>query len=250
MNSDEPTLTEANMDGLVQKLQEMITTSESNVSSKLETIECNVKQYVNDVVFGYIDNIIKHTTNNHSTDNSSQTVEPELTQTNDVTKIVHDHPPGRLRVSRSDQAQRDNRRSKHDVFIGNMSVTITLDVVRAHLMDIDVSDITNIQPMVDDDPSCVSFRVAINDDTTKNTVYNKSNFEHGIIVKPYRFHQQSDSATRVTDVTTIIITPTSRMIEIMCNLIHIHKHPLSTINLYKFKNLLLDSCVLSTCSCI
>ena len=93
---------------------------------------------------------------------------------NDVTNI-----PGRLRAART--------HIRHDVFIGNMSCATTEDEVRAHLMDIGVEHIVSITKVPTPDEWSCAMRVRINDPTILHNVYQNTNFDDGIIIKPFRF---------------------------------------------------------------
>ena len=98
--------------------------------------------------------------------------------------------PGRLRAAANTQA-------RHDVFIGNLSCTTTEDEIRAHLMDIGVENITSISKVLTKNESSCAMRVRINDNSIKRNVYKMDNYEDGIIVKPFRFHE-SDTAKKNT----------------------------------------------------
>ena len=99
-------------------------------------------------------------------------------------------PPGRLRAA-------GNTQSRHDVFIGNLSCISTEDEIRAHLMDIGVENITSISKVLTKNESSCAMRVQINDNSIKHNVYKMDNYEDGIIVKPFRFHE-SDTANKNT----------------------------------------------------
>lgn len=69
-----------------------------------------------------------------------------------------------------------------------MQPDMTEEDVHAHLLGIGVSLITQVSKLGSDTPTTTSaFRVRINDDSIKNNVYNRENFERGIFVKPFRF---------------------------------------------------------------
>lgn len=193
-------MAQSNIDQMLEKLTNIISTSESHVTARIEGFENNMKQYINDTVFGYIDNIVKHIVPSSTAIIATQTpvlTHPQLNQSNtdtdheeDASHIStsnderHQQPTGRLRTAQS------NKRVRHDVYIGNMALNTTEDDVRAHLMDIGVVDIVTIARLTEEDPpTSISFRVGIDDATIKQNVFKTANFDSGIIVKPFRFYK-------------------------------------------------------------
>ncbi len=103
-------------------------------------------------------------------------------------------PPGILRAGQqSATSTYAQHRARHDVYIGNMCSTTTEANVRTHLESIGVTDVISVSKIPDESPHFVSFRVRINDITIRDNVYNYTNFDGGIVVKPYRFYNSTNT---------------------------------------------------------
>ncbi len=118
---------------------------------------------------------------------SSLDGQPQLQQDGTINGEGTNGHAGRLRAATV-------RHVKHDVYIGNMITTTTEDAIRAQLMCIGVTHIVSVTKL-DDVDSSVAFRVKINDDTIKHNVYNRTNFDNDIIVKPYKYMNIDGAST-------------------------------------------------------
>ena len=220
----------------ILETESRIVNSMDNNTAKLEEY---MKQYMNSVVFEYIDNKLKYiiqlceknsaintistvstitVTEPHSDDvtaarkneatgnntTGEDALPPITAKTTEEPSANHQEsdqqPPGCLKDAKpthnADSAPLRLRaanfeRAKHDVYIGNLSQNTTADDVHGQLLDIGVVNIASITKLPCAKPIESSFRVLINDDSIKHNVYNRKNFESGIIVKPYRYHTES-----------------------------------------------------------
>ncbi len=198
------------IEAMLQTIKDNMATSQTTMCERIDNVELNLKQYINDAVFAFIDKLITHlSTNTNSAaptvrDNKQDTTDqphiPSATHTTSATTTTIESnqaslttpPPGKLRATMTTGAEVSNQAGqqhvKHDVYIGNMSSNTTERDVRDHLTDIGVKEIQDVTKQSESDSSSCSFRVSISDDTIKHNVFNRDNFDAGIIVKPYRYH--------------------------------------------------------------
>ncbi len=190
------------------------------VTTRCANLELNIKEYINDVVLGPIDNIVKlsevtkltpiiNNDNIITSDVPTQNTEVPLnpahggastpSEDNDASTTRTPAQHSELMAANTRTETITGRlqaasRARHVVFIGGLCATTTPDTVRAQLMDLGVQNIVSITNIPSNTPSdSVAFRVTINDSTIKHNVYNARNFSDGIIIKPFRFHEQQDT---------------------------------------------------------
>ena len=215
---------------MVQQLPKKIGDTEANITNSIDikcsALEDNVKQYINSVVFAYIDNLIHHvvipTRESTSTMKSPNATSQEIgtsevqqdasrsvsnidqvSQTDaNANKIELENPAagnsGGLEPATTtdvyptglEPATPVPKLPIHDVYIGGARPTTTEEDLRAFLVKIGVTanSIQSISCISGDDPHSSSFRVILRIDSIKNTIYNSTNFKAGITVKPFRFY--------------------------------------------------------------
>ena len=215
---------------MVQQLPKNIGDTEANITNSIDikcsALEDNVKQYINSVVFAYIDNLIHHvvipTRESTSTMKSPNATSQEIgtsevqqdtsrsvsnidqvSQTDaNANKIELENPAagnsGGLEPAPTtdvyptglEPATPVPKLPIHDVYIGGARPTTTEEDLRAFLVKIGVTanSIQSISCISGDDPHSSSFRVILRIDSIKNTIYNSTNFKAGITVKPFRFY--------------------------------------------------------------
>ena len=132
----------------LQQLQQKIDDAEVNITNsisiKCDTLEDNMKHYINSVTFAYIDNLVKHFTSNTndpiSTHNVSMSYNDAHTLTvqkesadNNQKETTESHFPSGL-----EPAHKPNL-PVHDVYIGGISPTTTEDDLRTCLLKIGVT---------------------------------------------------------------------------------------------------------------
>ena len=194
---------------MIQQLPQKIGDTEAHITNSIDikcsALEDNVKQYINSVVFAYIDNLMHHVIipTTDSTSHSSQASETvslaneetsgDLNGDRETNINSKEHKDGETTtLTGFEPAITRPKLPIHDVYIGGATPTTTEDDLRVYLLKIGITpeSIMSIECISGGDPQSSSFRVKICEISIKDTVYNTSNFKAGIIIKPYRFHQR------------------------------------------------------------
>ena len=165
---------------MIQQLPQKIGDTEAHITNSIDikcsALEDNVKQYINSVVFAYIDNLMHHVIipTTDSTSHSSQASETvslaneetsgDLNGDRETNINSKEHKDGETTtLTGFEPAITRPKLPIHDVYIGGASPTTTEDDLRVYLLKIGITpeSIMSIECISGGDPQSSSFRVKI-----------------------------------------------------------------------------------------
>ena len=177
---------------MIQQLPKKIGT-EAHITNSIDirssALEDNVKQYINSVVFAYVDNLMHHVII-PTTDLTSHS-----SQASETVGLANEETSGNLNGDRETNSNSKEHKDGetttltgiepaitrpklpiHDVYIGGATPTTTEDDLRVYLLKIGITpeSIMSIECISGGDPQSSSFRVKICDISIRDTVYNTS----------------------------------------------------------------------------
>ena len=186
-------------------LQSTLESFTSDVITRSNTLERNLKEYINSVVLDHITFMVSqipsvlegthsaspvHNTQRESksdADNkisSEQPTTPNLESSHHIDQETIQLQPADLQPSQP----------IHDVYIGGVSADTTEDTMQKYLIQIGIksSSIVSLSRVSNPDSTASSFRVKICEKSIKDNVYNTDNFKYGIVVKPFRYYTKDN----------------------------------------------------------